>query len=122
MSVVGQRIKALREKENWSQVHLAERLGINNSVLSRIESGEKKHVEDYLISKAADVFDVSTDYLHGRTNDPSPALKKNSTNLGLAFIDGGAEELDEEEMDYLKESLELFRRMKERKAKEREGK
>lgn len=121
MSIVGQRIKILREKKEWSQVHLAEKLGINNSVLSRIEAGEKKHVEDYLISKAADVFNVTTDYLHGRTDDPSPTVKKNSAVLGLAYIDGGESELDEEEMDYLKQSLELYRRMKERKAKEREG-
>ncbi|WP_281275098.1 hypothetical protein [Brevibacillus panacihumi] len=39
--------------------------------------------------------------------------------MGLAFITGG-EDLTEEEAEYLKESLELFRRMKERRAKERE--
>lgn len=67
MSIVGQRIKWLREQKQWSQIQLAEKLGIHNTVLSRIESGEKKGVDSQLISKVADLFDVSTDYLHGRT-------------------------------------------------------
>jgi len=75
MSIVGQRIKWLREKRQWSQIQLAEKLGIHNTVLSRIESGEKKRVDDYLISKAADIFEVSTDFLHGKTDDPVPPGK-----------------------------------------------
>lgn len=71
MSIVGQRIKWLRENKQWSQLQLAEMLGIHNTVLSRIESGEKKGVDHHLISKVADLFEVSTDYLHGRTADPS---------------------------------------------------
>ncbi|PGF06464.1 hypothetical protein COM59_24085 [Bacillus pseudomycoides] len=66
-STIGYRIKKLREENKWSQLEFAERMGINNSVLSRIESG-KRPIEDSLINKAADIFDVSTDYLLGRTN------------------------------------------------------
>lgn len=72
MSVVGQRIKWLREKREWSQIQLAEKLGIHNTVLSRIESGEKKGVDYHLISNVADLFGVSTDFLHGKTDNPIP--------------------------------------------------
>ncbi|PSJ97748.1 helix-turn-helix domain-containing protein [Brevibacillus formosus] len=71
MSIVGQRIKWLREQKQWSQLQLAEKLGIHNTVLSRIESGDKKGVDAHLISKVADLFEVSTDFLHGRTEEPS---------------------------------------------------
>ncbi|QQE74492.1 helix-turn-helix transcriptional regulator [Brevibacillus composti] len=79
MSIVGQRMKYLREKYKWSQIQLAEKLGIHNTVLSRIESGEKKSVDHHLLSKAADVFEVTTDYLLGKTNNPAPSWKKNVT-------------------------------------------
>ncbi|AUM67396.1 XRE family transcriptional regulator [Brevibacillus laterosporus] len=118
LSKAGQRIKLLRETRKWSQLLLSEKLGINNSVLSRIEAG-KRDVEDYLLNKAADIFDVTSDYLLGRTNDPSPNNAKyndNDSNIGLAFSDGGETELTEEEELYLKESLMLFRRMKEKRS------
>lgn len=72
MSVVGKRIKWLREQKKWSQLELAEKLGIHNTVLSRIESGEKKGVDHHLISQVADLFEISTDFLHGRTDTPAP--------------------------------------------------
>lgn len=67
MTIPGSRIKGLREKMNLSQISFAERVGISNSVLSRIESG-KRPMEDSEITKFADFFDVSADYILGRTN------------------------------------------------------
>lgn len=52
---------------------------INNSVLSRIEAG-KRDVEDYLLSKIADVLEVSTDYLLGHTDDPTLYQKSGCVN------------------------------------------
>jgi transcriptional regulator with XRE-family HTH domain len=65
---VGKNIKRLREERDWTQIELSQKVGINNSVLSRIESG-KRDVEDYLLVKFAEVFNVSTDYLLGLTNE-----------------------------------------------------
>lgn len=119
-----ERLKELRESRGLSQETLADTLGIPRSSLTHYEKpeqGEKERLpRRERLEKIADYFGVSVDYLLGRTDDPSLPDKKDKTIQGLAFIDGGVEELDEEEMDYLRESLELFRRMKERKAKERE--
>lgn len=60
----GQIIKQLREEKGLSQTDMALIIGINNSVLSRIESG-KRPVEDTEIIKFAEYFRVSTDYLLG---------------------------------------------------------
>jgi transcriptional regulator with XRE-family HTH domain len=76
MSLIGYRIKSLREKNNWSQLTLSEKLGINNSVLSRIEAGNRK-VEDELITKFTKIFDVSSDYLLGHTEDFKTAETSN---------------------------------------------
>ncbi|AVM23232.1 helix-turn-helix domain-containing protein [Bacillus pumilus] len=66
---LGERIKKLREKNDWSLRELESRVNINYSVLSRIESG-KRPVTDGELLKFADIFDVSIDYLVGRSDDP----------------------------------------------------
>lgn len=108
MSVVGKRIKWLREQKKWSQLQLAEKLGIHNTVLSRIESGEKKGVDYHLISHVADIFEVSTDFLHGKTDNPAPFWQHASVRETQApFFDlNGLNESDLEEIknhiEYLK--------------------
>jgi HTH-type transcriptional regulator, competence development regulator len=69
MSQVGDRIRELREERNWSQREFAKRVGINYSVVNRIELG-KRRVEDHELAKIADIFGVTTDYLLGRTDNP----------------------------------------------------
>ncbi|ARD55583.1 helix-turn-helix domain-containing protein [Bacillus safensis] len=66
---LGERIKQLREKNDWSLRELESRVNINYSVLSRIESG-KRPVTDSELLKFADIFDVSIDYLVGRSDNP----------------------------------------------------
>jgi HTH-type transcriptional regulator, competence development regulator len=78
MSHVGERIRELREKRDWSQREFAKRVGINYSVINRIELG-KRPVEDHELAKIADLFDVTTDYLLGRTDDPHGYTIENQT-------------------------------------------
>lgn len=66
-SKTGSRIKQLRERRGWTQLDLAVKVDMNNSVLSRIESN-KRPVESEELKKFADVFNVSTDFLSGHTN------------------------------------------------------
>lgn len=115
------RLKELRSKKGITQEVLASALEIPESTIRRYESSDDNTPRRERLEKIADYFGVSVDYLLGRTDDPAPLEKKDKPIQGLAFIDGGVEELDEEEMDYLMESLELFRRMKKRKAKDKEG-
>lgn len=63
----GLRLRKLREEKGISQVGLARALKISNSMLSRYEKNRRS--PDYAtLSKLADFFEVSTDYLLGRTN------------------------------------------------------
>lgn len=63
----GSRIKQLRERKGWTQLDLALKVGMNNSVLSRIEAN-KRPVEAQELKKFADEFGVSTDYLLDKNN------------------------------------------------------
>lgn len=65
----------MREKRGWTQTDIQKLIGINNSVLSRIESG-KRPVESEELKKFAQLFDTNTDYLSCNTDDPSPLTKK----------------------------------------------
>lgn len=68
MSVIGLRLKYLREKNDFSQKRVAESLGISNVQLSRYESGDRKPDPETL-AQLADFYDVSIDYIIGRTNN-----------------------------------------------------
>ena len=65
--VLGYKIRKLREELGLSQLELSEKLNLNNRILSRIELNERSVRDDELLA-FADFFDVSTDYLLGRTN------------------------------------------------------
>lgn len=61
------RLKELRKKKRISQLKLALDLNINQNSISRYENLERE--ADYAtLIKFADYFDVSLDYLLGRTD------------------------------------------------------
>ena len=66
------RLKELRKKRGISQLKLAMDLSMNQNSISRYETGERE--ADYAtLIKFADYFDVSIDYLLGRTDNPNMA-------------------------------------------------
>lgn len=62
------RLKELRKKKNISQLKLAMDLNMNQNTISRYENLEREADYETLV-KFADYFDVSLDYLLGRTED-----------------------------------------------------
>lgn len=63
------RLKELRKKKGLSQLRLATDLNTTQNTISRYETGEREPGIDELI-KIADYFNVSVDYLIGRTENP----------------------------------------------------
>ncbi|MGN0660485.1 MAG: helix-turn-helix domain-containing protein [Oscillospiraceae bacterium] len=63
------RIKELRKARNITQLKMAMDLNTNQNTISRYENGEREPGIIELI-KIADYFDVSVDYLLGRTDKP----------------------------------------------------
>lgn len=68
MSKLGDRIRNLRDSEDIQQVDFAKKIGVSNVVLSRYESGERRPDYDTLL-KIAEYFDVTTDYLLGKSEN-----------------------------------------------------
>ena len=62
-----QRLRDLREDMDMSQTQIAEILHIRQTVYSRYERGFQTIPVEHLLV-LADFYDVSTDYILGRTN------------------------------------------------------
>ncbi|GLC88226.1 helix-turn-helix domain-containing protein [Lysinibacillus piscis] len=63
---IGKRIVSLRERRGWTQKELANRVNLNVSVMNRIESNDRP-IKDSELLNLANVLEVSTDYLLGRS-------------------------------------------------------
>ena len=63
------RLKEIRKTKGISQLKLAMDLHMNQNTVSRYETGEREPGINELI-KIADYFNVSIDYLVGRTENP----------------------------------------------------
>lgn len=63
--VIGERIKAAREKKGMSQSALGREIGVAQEMICQIEKGVRKTPTDKF-PLLADALDVSIDYLYGR--------------------------------------------------------
>ena len=63
------RLKELRKKKGISQLRLATELNTTQNTISRYETGSREAGYETLVA-FADYFNVSVDYLLGRTENP----------------------------------------------------
>lgn len=64
------RLKGLRESHNLSQQSFANIINVSQSTVGMWESG-KRTPDSEMLAKIADYFDISVDYLIGRSNEHS---------------------------------------------------
>lgn len=69
MELFAQRIKQLRKEHNLKQTDIAKMLEVTPRHYQQIEYG-KINIPTLTLMALADYFDVSIDYLVGRTDDP----------------------------------------------------
>lgn len=67
--IFAERVHALRIARNIRQEDLANAVGLKKSAISLVEKGERA-VSIEVLYTLADYFDVSLDYLVGRSDDP----------------------------------------------------
>ena len=69
--MLSNRLRELRINHQISQAELANLLGINQQAVGKWERGKASPDYESLI-RIAILYDVTTDYLLGRTDDPTP--------------------------------------------------
>lgn len=68
--ILNERLKKLRAEKNVTQQKVADALGVTVGNVQKFEYGTARPKLDNVI-KIADFFDVSLDYLVGRTDNPA---------------------------------------------------
>lgn len=82
----GERLKYLRERDKMYQSELAEKLNLAPSSISMYERGDRDP-DTSTLSKIAEIFNVTTDYLLGRTDETNTVkeidkkLKENNLHI-----------------------------------------
>jgi transcriptional regulator with XRE-family HTH domain len=66
--MLSQNIKALRIEKGISQASLGLQIGLTQQAIARWEKGETEPDSD-MLNKLANIFDVSVDFLLGRTDE-----------------------------------------------------
>ncbi|MDL2224644.1 helix-turn-helix domain-containing protein [Eubacteriales bacterium OttesenSCG-928-M02] len=99
-----ERLNQLIEENNLKYSRLAQDIGVQPAVVARWKNGENKPNQEG-IEKIADYFDVSVDYLLGRTDNPAGIVV---LEVGREGKDPG-EPLTPEETEAVNAFLEGFR-------------
>jgi transcriptional regulator with XRE-family HTH domain len=101
--IMAQRLKTLRENKGYKQIFIAEKVGIKSNTLSGYESGARRPDAE-ILAKLADIYEVSTDYIIGRTDDPRVKEKGE-----MYFFD--LENVTPDEIEEAKRYIEVRRQM-----------
>ena len=64
-----QRLRDMREDHDLTQKQVADKLYIQREVYRRYEAGERE-IPFYIVIQIAELYNVSLDYIAGRTNEP----------------------------------------------------
>lgn len=110
--MIGKRIKALRNERNLLQKDLAEKLNLSQQTISLYES-EKRQPDYQILQSIADFFNVSVDYLLGRTDntkDLSSPIRESELKYSVQneIIDE-IQKLSPESQEDLKKLIELYK-------------
>jgi transcriptional regulator with XRE-family HTH domain len=79
MDSLGSRLKRAREKANKTQGEVCKLLGISIGTLSGYER-DYRNPDPQMLAKLADLYDVTTDFLLGRTDDPHGYAASNAAD------------------------------------------
>lgn len=104
-------LRALRKEKRLTLVELSEKVNINKTSIARYETGEVEMKADVL-QMFASFFNVSTDYLLGKTDDrlptPTSSPKDQLQGIKLALYNQ-TEELTEEQMEDVLKFVEFIK-------------
>jgi len=113
--MIGERIKELRKSRKLTLKQFGIQFGLSESTISQYEN--ENRTPDYeVLKKIADFFEVSTDYLLGRTDEPSTkSLDEQLEGVNFALYKEAEELSDADKRDVLN----FIQFMKQKKQKEK---
>ena len=106
------RIKLLREEFNYTQQDLANKLNCSKSIIGLYENETRKPSMEILI-KLSEIFNVSIDYLLGKSDIRNIEELKQARFANYGGVD--TEGLDEEDLKELQRHIEYMKKLKKNK-------
>ena len=94
MSILGEKVKKLRERKGMNQKQLAVASQITQATISRIESGQVKELKSEALKRLANALGVTIDFLVDKTKQLSTNDLINSDKKAK-YIFSGYEKLSE---------------------------
>ncbi|WP_438449492.1 helix-turn-helix domain-containing protein [Gorillibacterium sp. sgz5001074] len=129
--VFGERMRKLRESRGWLMDKAAAEYGVSRAMVSKYEDGAVPKVE--LLTRISDLYNVTTDYLLGRSNEAflpeskqeetlsteeALALKKFLMDTEAMLREAGS--VDETKLSHVKQFMEfVFRKANEEEKKKK---
>lgn len=103
-----ERLKELREESKMSQEDLAEKLGVSQQTVSKYEQGKREPDNQTLIDLSK-IFDVTTDFLLGKSKERNPVLKVNQGEVLAFHLEEKLEGLPPEAIKEINDHIEWIR-------------
>ncbi len=123
--MIGERLRDLRDEHELTQVKVAKLLGVSQAAYQRYESGDRA-VPDEVKIFLAQYYNVTIDYLLGKTNDRASAIISDLDNKKVKYADLTAaqkkminrmDELSDEEQENLYDIADNFLKLSEKRIK-----
>ena len=105
--MLSERLKKSRERLNLTQLIVASELGVEVGTLSGYERGYRKPSPE-VIAKLSEIYQVSSDYLLGLTDDPRPYIG-NSEDVLAAHKENPFADVTDEEARMIEAVLAAYR-------------
>lgn len=103
------RLRELRKSRNLTLKDIGNVLNVSESAVSQYENN-KRELDNTSLTTLADYFEVTVDYLLGRTDSPDLAIPKDIENMQFAFHGGiNTDGLSKEDIDTLKKMADFMR-------------
>ena len=106
--MLSERLKALRKEKKLKQINIANILNVSRSTYGHYETG---HAVPNKVSmeKLSDFYDVSVDYLLGRTNEKKLTKSDNAIVAKAFSLRNDIDKLPQEALDKIDEYIDLIK-------------
>ena len=103
------RIKQLRDENNWTQLELSQKMNCAMSSVAMYEKGDRKPSLEVLI-KLSEIFNCSIDYILCKSDIRNPEEVKNVKFANAGGLDTTG--LDEEDLRELQKEVDYIKKVK----------
>jgi transcriptional regulator with XRE-family HTH domain len=109
-TIIGEKIKAYREKKGWSQYKLAKEANVQPSTISQIESGARQKPSIDVLQKVAEALSLTVSQLLGQTSEDD--LQDLLQNKDVKMFFRNFKDLSEEDKAFIKKQIALLKSQK----------